>query len=204
MKNAIQKELVARLQVTSWDDVVFQLRRLLSRPLGQGRDGIDIAVAFYRDVLASEFQGRFASAMLELLGIDYQRTVARTSLVPGTTVQSYCVCEAALGTSRPHEGRVLRDKSGNLLVPRIGCFLTDVGVAADRLGIFQGNRKCVRLRIMQAAPALKATANGLVDFWTDKPVWATGDAVPHLAGGRGTQYRVPKAFSGNRDALIVV
>lgn len=204
VKNAIQKEVVARLQLTSWDEVAFQLRRLLSRPLGHGRDGVDIALAFYRDILANEFQGRFASALLELLGIDYHRTVARTALAPGTTLQCYCVCEAALGTSRPHEGRVLKDKSGNLLAPRIGCFLTEVGVAADRLGIFPGSRQCVRLRVMQAMPALKTTATGLVDFWTDKPVWATGDAVPHLAGGRAIQYRVPKAFAGNRDALVVV
>ena len=91
-----------------------------------------------------------------------------------------------------------------MLAPRMGPFLTDNGVGCDRLGIFLGNRQCFRVRAKQPVLALRSTASGLVDYWTDRSSSSTGPAVPHLAGGGGVQYRIRRAAAADRNLLVVV
>jgi hypothetical protein len=179
------------LQLTSWDDVARELG-------GSGRAPVATAVAFYRDVLAHEFLGSFRQAYLELLGIDFSSPVQRVQLTAGQLLTSYVKTVAAPQGTRPHEGRVRID-NGRALKLLLGKFFAVHGTAPNRLGIHDSGRTGVHFRVMIPVVALQSRASGIVDAWTDTPIsqgprpQTALPAIPRMAGGGGTQFRVPKS-----------
>ena len=189
---------VEQLQITDWVDVE---RHLLP---GHNSAMVRVALDFYRRELTTEFANRPVAAYLELLGVDFHSAVEVVTLDRKRSVATFLKTAPPLGTGRPNEGRVRRDAAGNPLQLLPGAFLTDTGTDPGTLGISTATRRGVHLRVLQPVRALRSRASGIVDNWTERPMWSTGPGTARLAQGGGIQYRVPRQTitSGEHFAIL--
>jgi hypothetical protein len=194
-------------QIIDWNDVSDFLVRA-----GYASPKVATAVDYYRTDLAREYTTRPRASLSELLGIDFHSPVERVLLPAGRTYLAYVksvphnspASGATRGASRPNEGRVRLDRSGQPLKLLIGGFLTDPGTAPDRLGISTSPpRMGVELKALRSVTALKSRASGIVDAWSDTQ-GQLGLAIPHMALGGGVQYRVPRTLTSADDCFAIL
>ncbi|MBN1609621.1 MAG: hypothetical protein JW940_23515 [Polyangiaceae bacterium] len=185
-------------QIVDWNDVKNFLLCA-----GYSSAKVTTAVDYYRTDLASEYAAKPRASLSELLGIDFHSPVERVMLPAGRTYLTYVKTVAsAPAASRPNEGRVRLDASGQPLKLLLGSFLTDPGTAPDRLGISPiPPRMGIQLRALRTVTALKSRASGVVDAWSDKQGQL---AVPRMAFGGGVQYRVQKDLTSTDDGFAVL
>jgi hypothetical protein len=183
-------------QITDWQDVDRFLR-----DQGRPKRPVGTAVDFYRTELAVEFAGRPVSALLELLGIDFDAPVTR-EMLPRGDLATFVKASPALGIGRPNEGRV-RTRAGTSLALQLGAFFTVVGTDPQSLGISIEGRQGVHVRVLRPIPALRSRASGLVDVWTERPAWRAF-GTPRLVGGGGIQLRVPRRMASSDEYLAIL
>lgn len=189
---SIQQLFLERRRVTSWREA-----EQLLLALGYNAAHVRIALRFYQSELAAEFSGgRHRDAVQELLGIDYSRLVQKTTLPAGSLLLTYC-------KTRPVQGGISTAdrwvKNGVMF--GVGKFLTQPGTAPSRLGIHTTNRHHAKLRLNKPVVVLQSRASGIVDAWTDDV--GNGRCIPHMAGGGGIQYRLPRAWLNPQDVQLL-
>lgn len=195
-KSVVQLAL-EQTQITCWADVDRFLR-----DQGHTAPWVRAATTFYETDLAREFSQKPRSALIELLGIDFSFSVERVSLFQTQKLATFVQSSAWLGSGRPNEGRVRLDGRAPLAL-HIGGFFTEIGTDPGRLGISLTGRRGVHVRVLQPVPALKSRASGIVDVWTDRPAWSSS-GTPHLAGGGGVQFRIPRHLAGSDEYFAIL
>lgn len=217
--NTIRQLNVFQLRIHSWNDVRRQLRHWLGGGVPDGNskarsvmttrvaDNITTAVEWYRLHLGGEFHEHeepLRRAFLELLGIDFHADVATITWPPQQPHMATYVCRRGLPRWLPAEDRaLLRRDHASELPTRLGGFFTQLGVPPDRLGIHATDRQLVRVAPLQAIPALRTRASGIVDNWTDTDEPGM-PGVWHTVGGGGVQHRIPKRIANDPDWLAIL
>lgn len=125
---------------------------------------------FYKDTGWSD-----AKIKQHMAGIDFTKPVDVVTLSKGTAVEQW-----------------IHPKYG------LGNYFADPSTPASKLGIWQGERVQTPLTMTQDVPALKSTAEPVIDTWSD----AGPPVVPHATEGGGTQYFTLPSAPGGQIAVL--
>ncbi|MGK3997204.1 hypothetical protein [Sorangium sp. So ce1024] len=150
------------------------------------------------------------SALNYMRGIDLSKEVNIVQLSPGQIITQHYDA-SGLGAAAVQKLEHLKgEMSPQALGLRLGSWFSRTGVASQNLGISQGVRRVIKLRVTKAVYILESTASHTVDFWTwgrtaDRyvPIGSASDRVMkagEFASGGGVQLVLPKA----QDAVVVV
>lgn len=138
-----------------------------------------------------------------LRGIDLSKDVKVVEFSPGTIITQHYDTSTLAGTFRGSLSAPRADLPPSALGLRLGLWFSKSGVSSQNLGISQGTRQVIKLRLIKPAWVLESTAAHTVDSWTwgrsaNRRV-ATGSPGNRVlsggeyASGGGVQYVLPNA-----------